>query len=85
MPRYFFNTRIGNELIPDPEGIDLGNPDQAWELARSMIQELLQDEGARSDLLTASLEVTDESGNVVLEFQFTEALIPPPDDSQTRH
>lgn len=84
MPRYFFNTRIGAKLIPDPEGADLRDPDQAWAVARSMIQELLA-EGAQPELLTASLEVTDENGDVVLEFPFTEALIPPPDEPQTRH
>src|SRR3954470_19951189 len=31
MPRYFFNTRIGDELISDPEGEELPNPDRAWE------------------------------------------------------
>jgi hypothetical protein len=85
MPRYFFNTRIGAQLIRDPEGVELRDPDQAWTLARSMIQELLQEEGGRPDLLTASLEVTDKNGDVVLEFPFTEALIPPPDEPQTRH
>src|SRR6202035_1740051 len=30
MPRYFFNTRIGDELISDPEGEELRNPDPAW-------------------------------------------------------
>lgn len=85
MPRYFFNTRIGDELIPDPEGADLRDPDQAWTLARSMIRQLLQDEGGQPGLLTASLEVTDENGDVVLEFPFAEAMIPPPDDPQTRH
>ncbi|MGY3289577.1 hypothetical protein ACVWWP_002644 [Bradyrhizobium sp. LM3.6] len=34
MPKYFFNTRIGNELIVDPEGEVLRNPDRAWEVAR---------------------------------------------------
>ena len=29
MPRYFFNTRIGGELISDPDGEELGNPDRA--------------------------------------------------------
>jgi len=38
MPRYFFNTRIGDELISDPEGEDLRNPDRAWEVARAMIR-----------------------------------------------
>ena len=45
MPRYFFNTRIGNEVIADPEGEELRNPDRAWEVARAMIQELLRIEG----------------------------------------
>ena len=46
MPRYFFNTRIGDELISDPEGEELRNPDFAWEVARAMIRELLKTEGA---------------------------------------
>ena len=37
MPRYFFNTRIGDELIPDPEGEVLRDPDSAWEIARAMM------------------------------------------------
>ena len=44
MPRYFFNTRIGDELVADPEGEELRNPDRAWEVARSMIRELLESE-----------------------------------------
>jgi hypothetical protein len=85
MPRYFFNTRIGTELIRDLEGAELRDPDQAWEVARSMIQELLEEEGGQASLLTATLEVTDENGDVVLEFPFAEALMPPPDEPQTRH
>ena len=46
MPRYFFNTRIGDDLIDDPEGEELRNPDRAWEVARAMILELLKSEGA---------------------------------------
>jgi hypothetical protein len=84
MPRYFFNTRIGDRFIPDPEGADLRDPDHAWRVARSMIRDLLQ-QGATPDLFTATLEVTDENGDVVLEFPFSEALIPPPDEPQTRH
>jgi hypothetical protein len=84
MPRYFFNTRIGNELIRDLEGVELRDPDQAWALAKSMIEELLEDEGEQTSLLTATLEVTDEKGDVVLEFPFAEAIMPP-DEPQTRH
>ena len=48
MTRYFFNTRIGDELILDPEGEELRDPDHAWEIARAMIRELLKTEGARA-------------------------------------
>jgi hypothetical protein len=85
MPRYFFNTRIRGELIPDSEGADLRDPDHAWTLARSMIRKLLQDGDGPPDLLTASLEVTDEKGDVVLEFPFAEAITLPPGDPETRH
>ena len=74
MPRYFFNTRIGDELISDPEGEELRDPDRAWEIARAMIKELLKTEGVQDSLLNAILEVTDDEGELVLEFPFTEAL-----------
>jgi hypothetical protein len=85
MPRYFFNTRIGDELIDDPEGEELRNPDRAWEVARAMILELIRSEGAEGPLLNAVIEVTDDEGEIVLEFPFSEALLEPPDSSQTRH
>src|ERR1700756_1234618 len=77
MPRYFFNTRIGDEVISDPEGEELRNPDRAWEVARAMIHELLRIEGME-DLMRAVLEVTDDEGEIVLEFPFVEAIL---DDS----
>ena len=48
MPRYFFNTRIGDELISDPDGEVLRDPDRAWEMARAIIRELLKTDGAES-------------------------------------
>ena len=85
MPRYFFNTRIGDELISDPEGEQLRNPDRAWEVARAMIRELLKTEGAQPSLLNAVIEVTDDDGEIVLEFPFAEALIDIPDKRVTKH
>ena len=85
MPRYFFNTRIADELIPDPEGEELRNADRAWEIARAMIRELLKTEGADGDLLNAVLEVTDDEGEIVLEFPFVEAILDLPDESVTKH
>jgi hypothetical protein len=85
MPRYFFNTRIGDELISDPEGEDLRNPDRAWEVARAMIRELLKTEGTENGLLNAILEVTDGEGEIVLEFPFAEAIMDFSDAPLTRH
>ncbi|MBB4377618.1 hypothetical protein GGD61_002264 [Bradyrhizobium sp. SBR1B] len=85
MPRYYFNTRIGDELIVDPEGEDLRNPDRAWEVARQMILEVVKSEGTQRALLDAVIEVTDAEGEIVLEFPFTEALLDIPDASATRH
>jgi hypothetical protein len=85
MPRYFFNTRIADELVLDPEGEELRDPDHAWEIARAMIRELLKTEGAEGSLLSAVLEVSDDSGEVVLEFPFSEALLDASDELVTKH
>ena len=55
MPRYFFNTRIGDDTIPDVEGEELRDADHAWEVAKAMIVDLLEDEGNHPNLLTAAL------------------------------
>jgi hypothetical protein len=53
----------------------LRNPDRAWEMARAMILELLRSEGADERLLNATVEVTDDDGEIVLDFPFAEALL----------
>jgi hypothetical protein len=85
MPRYFFNTQIGDEVISDPEGEELQDLDRAWEVARAMIRELLKTEGAERGLLSAILEVTDDEGEVVLEFPFAEAMLDMTDGPVTKH
>jgi hypothetical protein len=85
MPRYFFNTRIGETLIPDPEGAELRDPDHAWRVARATIRQILQEEGKDPSLLSASLEVTDAAGEIVLEFPFTEALEIPDEPPPSQH
>ena len=85
MPRYYFHTRIGGELIADPEGEELHNPDRAWEMARAMILELLRSEGTDERLLNATVEVTDDDGEIVLEFPFAEALLDGGEARVTKH
>jgi hypothetical protein len=85
MPRYFFNARIGDDTIPDTEGEELRDPDHAWEVARAMIVDILEDEGDHPKLLTVALIVTDQHGEVVLEFPFSEVLIEEQEAPPTRH
>lgn len=85
MPRYFFNTRIDNAYVPDADGVDLRDPDQAWSVARATILELLKEEGETASLLNASLEVTDAEGEIVLEFPFSEALLANDADEASKH
>src|SRR5579863_494175 len=84
MPRYFFNTRFGDELVADPDGEELRDPDRAWEVARAMVEELLRSERAE-ELLRAVLEVTDDAGEIVLEFPLAEALLDISDVPVTKH
>jgi uncharacterized protein DUF6894 len=85
MPRYFFNTRIGDDTIPDVEGEELRDADHAWEVAKAMIEDILEDQGDQPNLLAAALVVTDQKGEVVLEFPFSEALAVDPETPSTRH
>lgn len=50
-----------------------------------MIRELLQSEGASGALLNAVIEVTDDTGEIVLEFPFAEAIYDLPDRRVTKH
>ena len=85
MPRYFFNTRIGDELIADPEGEELRNPDRAWHVARAMIQELLKTEDTPLRSAQCGPQVTNDKGEIVLEFPFAEAILDHSGGSPTRH
>jgi hypothetical protein len=85
MPRYFFNTRIGDDVIPDVDGEELRDADQAWQVAKAMILDLLEEQAEHPNLLAASLVVTDQKGEVVLEFPFAEALIEDPETPSTMH
>ena len=50
-----------------------------------MIRELLKIEGADGGLLNATFEVTDDAGEIVLEFPFSEALLDVSNRSVTKH
>lgn len=74
MPRYFFHTHLGADVIADPDGLELGDPDAAWEAARETARAALRATADQARLMAAILVVTDAAGEVVLEFPFGEAL-----------
>lgn len=76
MPRYFFHTRIGDDVLTDAEGLDLRDPDQAWRAARATIRAMMDEPRDQMRLIGASLVVTDAAGDVILEFPFAEAVMP---------
>ncbi|MBE7198156.1 MAG: hypothetical protein INR70_10190 [Parafilimonas terrae] len=78
MPRYFFHTHIGDDVVLDPDGRELDNPDAAYEATRILALQLLQGADADPDLLRAVLYVTDDAQDVVLEFPLSEALVTEP-------
>jgi hypothetical protein len=88
MPRYFFHTHIGDDVVVDPDGRDLASPDAAWTAAQILARQLLQGADSDPQLLRAVLFVEDETGEIVLEFPLAEALaiepVPEPTDG-TRH
>lgn len=85
MPRYFFHTQIGDDLITDPTGVELRDPDEAWEKARDTIRAALRERQDQARLMTACLVVADAAGEVVLEFPFSEAVTVPSPDDPIRH
>ncbi len=78
MPRYFFHTHIGDDVVVDPEGRELDDADAAFEAAKVLALQLLQGADADPDLLRAVLFVSDDSQDLVLEFPLTEALVAEP-------
>ena len=41
MPRYFFHTHVGADVVADPVGTDLRDPDAAWTTARDTIRAMM--------------------------------------------
>jgi hypothetical protein len=75
MPKYFFNIHIGEDLLSDPEGQSLRDPDQAWEVARAMARNLMDTQFDKPiDWASSHIEVKDDLDEIVLEFPFLEAL-----------
>lgn len=73
MPRYFFHARVDGDLIPDREGVELQDADQAWRAARVVAVDLVEGESAGAAMSTV-IVVDDGAGNIVLEMPVSEAI-----------
>ncbi|WP_430912325.1 DUF6894 family protein [Methylobacterium sp. sgz302541] len=85
MPRYYFHTDLGDDVIADDAGVELRDPDHAWEVARDTIRATMASTKSQARLMSARLVVTDEAGEVVLEFPFSEGIEAPEPDPGTVH
>jgi len=75
VPRYFFNVHLGKDALTDPEGQDLRDPDQAWEVAKAMAQNLMDTKFEQPvNWSMAHIEVRDDRDELILELPFLEAL-----------
>jgi Domain of unknown function (DUF6894) len=80
MPRYFFHIRNNYERLEDLDGTELASPEAAHEEAVSAAIELIchRLEGGwyqnGQKIFGSSIEVTDESGALVLTFPFAQIL-----------
>ena len=75
MPKYFFNIHIGEDVLGDPDGQSLRDPDQAWEVAKAMAQNLMDTQFEKPiNWASSHIEVKDDLDEIVLEFPFLEAL-----------
>lgn len=85
MPRYFFHTAIGDDVMTDREGAELRDADHAWQVARATVEVTLGEADDHARLMTAVLIVTDDAGEIVLEFPFAEAVMPAAETGETVH
>jgi hypothetical protein len=78
MPRYYRHIRHGDELMEDPEGIELPGLDAARAEAIDGIRDLLGEaiRRGKDDLLDDAIVITDEAGQELMTIPFREGLPP---------
>ena len=76
MPRYYRHIRQGDQLIRDPEGIELSNLDAAHAETLDEIRDLLAESvrRGRDDWLHDAIVIMDENGLELMTIPFVEAL-----------
>jgi hypothetical protein len=65
MPIFHFNTRTGDDLLPDPEGEDLADLNAARAVAVASAQEVLAEAAKFGQRPPEFIQITDEEGREV--------------------
>ena len=73
-----YHTPGGDRILLDAER-------RLFTQSLAMIVDLLEEQAEYPNILTAALVVTDQKGEVVLEFPFSEALTSSDETPTTRH
>lgn len=78
MPRYYRHIRHCDQLLEDPEGIELPDLDAARSEALDGIRDLLAEaiKHGADDLLGDAIVIADETGRELMTIPFIEALPP---------
>jgi hypothetical protein len=71
LPRYFFDTYDGHQLVSDSEGIELKDVETAKAEAQKALPDLARDALPAGDQNTFIVSVRDEAGQVVLRAALT--------------
>ncbi|ACL55348.1 DUF6894 family protein [Methylobacterium nodulans] len=73
MQRFYFNAQIGEVLVADLAGEPLPDAEQAWHASQAIAAAMMREPRTRDTLMEASLVVTNEAGEVVIDLPFAEA------------
>lgn len=84
MPRYRFTVAIGEGELAESVARTLADADAAWKAAHAMIGEFLA-ASVDARLLTATIVVSDEAGEIVFELPFSEVVLVPPNRPGSLH
>jgi malonyl CoA-acyl carrier protein transacylase len=75
MPHYFFNLQLEDQTLADHEGQHFPNADAAWEAARAAARDLMGTAIVQPvDWQKCYFAITDNMGEIVMEFPFLEAI-----------
>ena len=72
MPRYFFHLKGPDIHVPDPDGADFANADEAWEAARRTARALMRTEVEMEAEWPCRFEILNEGGEIVFDLPFSE-------------